>query len=72
MKPSWDNAPEWANWLALDENGEWYWYEEEPAIPNNDTISYRYWDTYKNFKLAGREKWEKWEDSLEQRPKEIS
>lgn len=29
-KPSWDTAPEWANWLAMDGNGEWYWYESKP------------------------------------------
>lgn len=26
MKPSWDDAPEWANWLCKD-HGEWYWSE---------------------------------------------
>lgn len=30
-KPSWDDAPEWAQWMAQDENGEWYWYEREPV-----------------------------------------
>jgi len=30
MKPSWDDAPSWAKWLAMDEGGEWYWYEFEP------------------------------------------
>ena len=29
-KPSWDDAPEWANWLAMDENYEWWWFELEP------------------------------------------
>jgi hypothetical protein len=29
-KPSWEHAPEWAQWLAMDNNGEWYWYEDEP------------------------------------------
>lgn len=28
--PSWDDAPEWANWLAQDSNGWWYWFEIEP------------------------------------------
>ena len=26
-KPSWDDAPEWAEWLAQDESGEWFWFE---------------------------------------------
>jgi len=32
MKPSWDDAPSWAQWLALDGDGEWYWYEVEPML----------------------------------------
>jgi hypothetical protein len=30
MKPSWKYAPEWANWRAMDEDGQWRWFEEEP------------------------------------------
>lgn len=30
MKPSWNDAPEWANWLAMDEGGDWFWYEQKP------------------------------------------
>lgn len=26
-KPSWDDAPEWAEWLAQDYDGDWWWYE---------------------------------------------
>lgn len=29
-KPSWDDAPEWANWLAMDADGTWFWFEDEP------------------------------------------
>lgn len=32
MKPSWDIAPKWAKFSAMDENGAWYWYEEEPKL----------------------------------------
>lgn len=31
MKPDWKDAPEWARWLAMDANGFWWWYEEEPV-----------------------------------------
>ena len=27
--PEWSEAPEWAEWLAIDNNGEWYWYERQ-------------------------------------------
>ena len=32
MKPDWKDAPAWANWLAMDSDGEWYWYALEPSI----------------------------------------
>ena len=31
-KPSWEDAPEWANWLAQDHNGHWYWYKKKPSF----------------------------------------
>jgi hypothetical protein len=31
MKPDWKDAPEWASWLAMDERGEWFWYETQPS-----------------------------------------
>ena len=31
-KPSWDDAPDWANYLAMDVNGKWWWFEHEPAL----------------------------------------
>ncbi len=31
MKPDWKDAPEWANWLAMDGDGVWFWYELEPV-----------------------------------------
>ena len=30
MKPSWKDAPEWAEYLAMDSSGQWWWYEVEP------------------------------------------
>ena len=32
MKPDWKDAPEWASWLAMDEDGDWFWYESEPKL----------------------------------------
>ena len=39
-KPSWDDAPVWANWLAQDFNGDWWWYEDKPI---NDGIIHGFW-----------------------------
>lgn len=30
-KPSWDDAPDWAQWLVKDVDDYWYWYESKPA-----------------------------------------
>ncbi len=32
MKPSWDFAPEWANYIAKDEDGMWWWCEDRPIF----------------------------------------
>lgn len=35
-KPSWDEAPEWAEWLAQDSNGEYWWFRKEPGKKNGE------------------------------------
>lgn len=37
-KPDWDDAPDWAQWLAQDSAGRWMWFSEEPP-----TLSYGNW-----------------------------
>ena len=32
MKPDWKDAPEWAKWLARDNDGWWNWYSGEPEF----------------------------------------
>lgn len=32
MKPNWDEAPEWAGWLAMDGDGWWRWWRVEPSF----------------------------------------
>jgi hypothetical protein len=34
MKPDWSDAPEWAEWVAMDDDGEWAWFEKKPKISN--------------------------------------
>lgn len=26
----WQRAPNWAEWVAMDKDGQWFWYENEP------------------------------------------
>lgn len=30
MKIEWNTVPKWANFVAMDDDGEWYWYERKP------------------------------------------
>jgi len=31
-KPDWKNAPDWANYVARDADGCWYWFENKPEL----------------------------------------
>ena len=60
MKPDWEDAPEWANWLAMDRDGDWVWHERKPVKEKN------YW------RPTGRWDWvetviRKWSETLESR-----
>jgi hypothetical protein len=35
MKPNWENAPEWANYVAMDYDGDWWWFEYKPSMAHN-------------------------------------
>ena len=49
-KPSWDSAPEWANWLAMDSDSEWFWYISEPHL-DQDVDELDWW-SYDKFQQA--------------------
>lgn len=60
MKPDWKDAPEWANWIARDRDGEWRAFENQP-IP----------DTEKGYHLPNMGKHEvikHWTETAEPRP----
>lgn len=54
MKPSWDDAPPWAQYLSWDEAGDggspWKWHEEEPTrlhdLPTRWTSTKRHMIAY--------------------------
>lgn len=61
-RPDWKRAPKWAQWLAMDASGAWYWFAEKPA--RDDRLG---------MFCAGSEQCEAvrfdgWENSLECRP----
>jgi len=65
IKPSWDDAPDDVNWMAIDEaGGRWGWHRSKPEPVEN---------------LGGWGEWQSgsweparvtnWKDTLEERPK---
>jgi hypothetical protein len=69
QKPSWKDAPEWANYRAMDEDGEWFWYEKEPILNESEGMLKNYdvdniFIKYESAKLYGV----CWYKSLEKRP----
>lgn len=65
MKPSWKDAPAWANWLAMDQDGRWFWYEKCPLRDD-----YRFFideEDRGQCNMAGKSS--DWEKSLTARPR---
>lgn len=63
-KPDWKDAPEWAQWLAQDGNGDWYWYESAPFVISNSWMPQRDGNLQRAEDLIEDD----WRESLEQRP----
>lgn len=69
-KPSWDDAPEWAEWLAQSEKGEWEWHQDMPEmisggwdIPDNDV--FHSWEVAQDGAVPDGHDWRQ---TLERRP----
>lgn len=63
-KPNWNDAPEWAQWLAQDYVGRWMWHEEKPY-----TKEYIWYTPLRCYSAnTDDEINENWQSTLEQRP----
>lgn len=62
LKPEWKDAPQWASYLARDQNGDWYFHETEPYRTQNCQ-----WLSNKRFELATRVFAKDWMDTIEER-----
>lgn len=67
-KPKWEDAPEWAEWLAQDRSGVWTWFFGTPypyALlwrPSSEGQGFKY-------KRAGEGVMNlEWKETLERRP----
>lgn len=66
-KPDWKGAPEWANWLAMDEDGLWFWHEEEPRMGSES------WESQARVQcMAYPENWQETLISIRERKEECS
>jgi len=62
MKPDWKDAPKWAQWLAQDDCGDWWWFANRPRPIS--TIWYS-----PQFSEMHREPCDgDWRETLEKRP----
>ena len=68
-KPDWKDAPEWAQWIACDNSGQWWWFSARPIALNH------VWDVedfneqcecaHEDYRLTSRVDWR---ETLERRP----
>ena len=60
MKPDWSKAPSWAKYLAMDQNGTWFWYEFKPKAEYGEWIH--------SGGACEAVNMDNWKNSLEKRP----
>lgn len=72
-KPSWDEAPSWAEWLCQRDDGMWFWLVREPRLSDAG------WETNHESRsaYAAGDQVEKhiigdWRDTLERRPDDLT
>jgi hypothetical protein len=64
MKPDWKEAPDWANWLAQDMTGAWFWYEHRP-----EPQSYGSWVHLEGKAARAKIENPEWINTLTRRPR---
>lgn len=69
--PDWSTAPDWANWFAIDGDGDGCFFQECPLldvspIDENDGMWYNFNHTI--WRNTGKYDPSNWKDSLQNRP----
>lgn len=70
-KPDWAIAPEWAEWLAQDADGVWFWWSIQPACEIDSVMDFWHQGGYKNFEYQRARRGDpnpKWRNTRERRP----
>lgn len=69
---NWNDAPEWANYVAMDEDGDWFWFEDEPCVECGSAHYSGYWDITRILSKCKHYKngysLDKWHRTLQKRP----
>lgn len=64
-QPDWNQAPEWAKYLAMDEDGEFYYFEESPSMAGCSWQPQSHGELGETFDHGYKGNWQ---DSLRKRP----
>lgn len=69
-KPSWHAAPDWANYLAQDADGDWFWFSHMPARMSRSAKVWRTLLGKVELAMAARPS-PHWHQSLQARPETL-
>ena len=64
-QPDWSQAPEWAKYFAMDEDGEFYYFEESPSMDVRSWQPRSHGELGETFDHGYKGNWQ---DSLRKRP----
>ena len=64
LEPNWEEAPDWANWWAVNEDGDSWWFECEPPLSRDQWLMNGNWNYAGNVNLNGFN----WRETLTHRP----
>ena len=67
-KPRWQYAPEWAQYMAMDRDSIWIWYEKQPT----PDLMHGQWVNQCGSKFMPAVLDNHWEQSLEKRPEKTN
>ena len=64
-QPDWSQAPEWASYFAMDEDGEFYYFEQSPSMASCSWQPQSHGESCETFNHSYKGNWQ---DSLRKRP----
>ena len=69
-KPDWKDAPVWAQWLAQDSYGDWYWYPRQENPPMQSTVGFVNKSAHRCKNACSGKVIGDWRNTLEKRPQQ--